>query len=126
MSMDTQSKILYHQIHPAKLLTDWVTAAVTCVLFWDRELAAGLAMGLIPSVVATGALLRWAELEPYRASRLGQYVRRHMTRAMVGVRLAGMALVWLASWYHSPAGMIVGFLAIAAAWCRGLLAPKTA
>ena len=114
--MDTRERVLYHQIHPAKLLTDWTTAAVTCVLFWKHHLLAGLLLGLIPSLVATWALLRWADLEPYRTSRVGRYVERHMTRAMEGLRLVGMVVVWVGSWYHLPGAMVLGLLVILAGW----------
>jgi hypothetical protein len=119
--MDARSKALYHQIHPAKLLTDWATAALACAIFWRHGLLDGLLVGLIPPVVASWALVRWADLEPYRASRLGLYVGRHMTRAMELLRLAGIVVVWVAAWRHSPALMILGLLVIVGAWSRGML-----
>jgi hypothetical protein len=64
--MDARAKVLYHQIHPAKLLTDWVTALLACALLWQHRLVPGLVIGLIPPVLATSALLHWASLESYR------------------------------------------------------------
>jgi hypothetical protein len=61
-------KALYHQIHPAKLLTDWATAFVAAYLLWEHALVAGLIVGFIPSVVASALVIRFADLERLKAS----------------------------------------------------------
>src|SRR5215510_8984875 len=115
--MDTRAKVLYHQIHPAKLLTDWVTAALAGVLFWKHHLAAGLAIGVIPSVLISWALIRRGDREPHRASRFGRYVARYMNRAMEGLRFVGIAIVWTAAWRHVASGILLGAVVIIGAWC---------
>ena len=35
--MTLQPKILYHQIHPAKLLTDWAAGFAALYFFWERR-----------------------------------------------------------------------------------------
>lgn len=46
--MTLQEKILYHQIHPIKLLTDWAAGFVLLYFFWERQLLAGLLVALVP------------------------------------------------------------------------------
>jgi len=36
-AMETREKVLYHQIHPAKLLTDWGTLPIALYLLWQRR-----------------------------------------------------------------------------------------
>ena len=44
--MTPQEKYLYHQIHPVKLLTDWVTGLLALYFFWRHELVAAAAIAL--------------------------------------------------------------------------------
>jgi hypothetical protein len=62
--MELRERSLYHQIHPVKLLTDWLTAAFSAWLFWYHHLWTGLAVGVVPPVAASALLLRYADLEP--------------------------------------------------------------
>lgn len=80
--MSRQEKVLYHQIHPVKLLTDWGTGALALYLLWQRRLAAALIVMFVPAIVVSMALLKWANLEPIAASRLGRYLRDYMTGTM--------------------------------------------
>ncbi len=40
-SMETQEKVLYHQIHPIKLFTDVSTSLISLYLLWQEYLAVG-------------------------------------------------------------------------------------
>jgi hypothetical protein len=114
-------KALYHQIHPAKLITDWTTAFVAAYLLWQHALVAGLLIGVIPSVIASALVIRFADLERLKASGFGRYVGRYMTPAMQVARSAGAAIFWAAAWFRSPSVMAVGLAVIVVAWARGLL-----
>ena len=120
--MDLRARLLYHQIHPLKLLTDWGTAAVAAWLLWDHRLGAALLVGFVPPILVTAILVRWADLEPYRDSSFGRYVARHMTRAVEGLRLAGLAVAWGAAWAHRPLYTAGGVAIILGAWAWGLVA----
>ncbi len=124
MALDARAKVLYHQIHPAKVLTDCATAALSCVLFWNHHLVEGLLIGPVPPVLATWALLSWADLERYRTSELGVYIGGYRTRMMEGLRLVGIGVVWVASWYRLPGMMAVGVLIIGGAWSRGVISRR--
>jgi hypothetical protein len=114
-------KALYHQIHPAKLLTDWATALMAAYLLWQHALVAALLIGFIPSVIASALVITFADLERLKASGFGRYIGRYMTPAMQVVRSAGAAVFWVAAWSHSPWIMALGLAAILLAWARGLL-----
>jgi hypothetical protein len=43
-----QEKILYHQIHLAKLLTDWATGFLALYFFWQKALLTGLLVAIVP------------------------------------------------------------------------------
>jgi hypothetical protein len=115
-----QERILYHQIHPAKLLTDWSTAIGAAWLLWDHRLLPALLIGLLPPVVVTLLIIRGVDLTPYRDSPFGRYLLRHMTRSMELVRLVGLGVAWAGAWVHSAAFISLGVAVILAAWGRGL------
>ena len=118
--MQFAERVLYHQIHPLKLFTDWSTALVAAALLWSHHLIAALAVGFVPAIVVSAALLRWADLEPYRASRFGRYVGGFMTRGVEAARFAGLLPLWLGAWYRSPIAMVAGVVWIVACWLWGL------
>ena len=77
--MTPQEKTLYHQIHPLKLCTDISAEFVSLYLFWQRKLIAGLVAMLVPPMIASALILKLANLERYKESAFGRYVRVYMT-----------------------------------------------
>ena len=118
--MDMRERALYHQIHPAKLVTDVATALGAAVLFWRHQPGAALVLGFVPSVIVTIVLLRWANLDRYRDSAFGRYVRRFMTRKVEGARLAGLLPLWGGAWLRQPLVMVLGLAWIVGCWLLGL------
>jgi len=78
----TPEKILLHQVHPVKLAADIIAAVVSLYFFWQHQLVVGLVTHLVPPVVASAAVLHFADLAPYKNSRLGVYLERYMTLAV--------------------------------------------
>lgn len=117
--MDLRERVLYHQIHPLKLLTDVGTALVAAVLFWHHALGAALVVGFVPSIAVSYALIRWANLEPFRNSVFGRYVRRFMTRRVEGARFAGLLPLWGGAWIHRLGIVGLGALWIVGCWLWG-------
>jgi hypothetical protein len=118
-------RALYHQIHPAKLLTDWFSGILAAALFWEHRLLAGLLSGLVPPIILSALFLTGrfdATLARYRDSALGRYVTRYMSRAMEFVRLLGLAGLWVGAWERSPVLMAIGIMVILTAWVKGLFA----
>jgi flagellar biosynthesis component FlhA len=117
--VDRREKVLYHQIHPLKLLTDWGTAFIAVLLLWRHRLVAGLVVGLIPPIIVSAALVRWADLEPLKQSAFGRYVSGFMTHRVESVRLLGMIVVCIGAWYHMPTLSFAGLATILLAWASG-------
>jgi hypothetical protein len=120
--MTRTEKLLYHQIHPAKMLTD-AAALIALYPLWRHELAVALVIMLVPPPVASWLVIRYASLERQRQSALGHYVARSMTHAMEAVRLGGMIVMAVGTWNRSGATMVFGAAIILFGWTRGLLMP---
>jgi hypothetical protein len=119
MDMQLGERVLYHQIHPLKLLTDVGAAIVATDLLWAHRPALALILGFVPSVVVSAALLRWADLEPYRRSPFGRYIRRFMTHRVELARLAGLVPLWGGAWLRRPAIIVAGAVWILGCWLWG-------
>jgi len=119
-SLTFRERVLYHQIHPAKLFADIATALVAIDLFWRHALAPGLIMALLPPLLVSAVLLQEGNLERYRSSPMGAYLRRFMPPWVQTVRLFGVAFAFYASWDHVPAGVYGGLALVAVCWANGL------
>jgi len=118
--MTFAERALYHQIHPAKLYVDIATALVAIDLFWRHELAPGLIIALLPPVLVSAVLVREADLERYRSSLMGAYLRQFMPAWVQAMRLFGVGVAFYAAWYHFPAGVISGLALVAICWANGI------
>jgi len=119
--MTLKEKILIHQVHPAKLATDIIAAIVSLYFFWQHDLIVGLVTHFIPPPIGSAAVMHFANLEPYKNSRLGSYLARYMTPTAQATRLAGDLITVFAAWYHSPLAIAAGLVLILAAWLYGLV-----
>jgi hypothetical protein len=120
--MDRAERLLYHQIHPAKLATDLTAEAASTVLLWRHRLVAGLLVRLVPAVVASAVLIRRTEdLERLRASEAGRYVHDHVTPRAQAVRAIGDVLTAIGAWRRRPVIILLGWAVVAAGWSGGLL-----
>ena len=124
--MTPEEKHLYHQIHPLKLLTDCSTGLLALYFFWRHQVITASAIALIPPVVVSWFLIKFANLEGQRASRFGHYVQRHLTRAMETIRLAGYVIMALGAWYHALGVITLGLAIILGAWLNGIVAGRSA
>jgi hypothetical protein len=114
--MTTYEKYLYHRVHPLKFLTDWGSGVAALYFFWKQELLLAVLVAVVPSLVISGVLIRFASLEHYATSKRGQYIKTHMTRARELLRLAGYVVMAFAAWYHLPWMILSGLLVILLAW----------
>jgi len=118
--MTFAERALYHQIHPAKLYVDIATALVAIDLFWRHALAPGLIIALLPPVLVSAVLVREADLERYRSSLMGAYLRQFMPPWVQAMRLFGVGVAFYSAWYHFPAGVISGLALVAICWANGI------
>ena len=117
--MTLKEKFLFHQVHPAKLATDIGAAIVSLYLLWQHQLVLGLLTHFIPPPIGSAAVIRFADLDSYKNTRLGAYLLRYMTPIAQAARLAGDLITVGAAWYQSFAGILFGLAVIAAAWSYG-------
>ncbi len=116
-----QEKSLYHQIHPLKLFTDWSTGIIALYPFWQHKLLIALLIAFVPSILISFILIRFADLEKYRQSAFGKYIRQYMTRPVEMMRFAGYALMAICAWIHATWLIPVGLFVILLAWLRGVI-----
>jgi hypothetical protein len=123
--MTLKEKALYNQIHPLKLSTDILAAAISLYFFWLHRLLPALIVHFIPPLIASALLIRYADLEPIKESAFGRYIGRSMTRTIESIRLFGDLVMVVGVWVHDLMLLSAGLLVIIGAWCSGLLPSKT-
>jgi hypothetical protein len=120
-AMTLREKILFHQVHPVKLATDVASAFVSLYFFWQHALIVGLLAHLVPPPVGSAIVMACVDLKPYKNSRLGAYLVRHMRPGAQAARLIGDLIMVIAAWFRAPGGIAAGLLIIVAAWSHGLI-----
>jgi hypothetical protein len=118
-SLTFSERVLYHQIHPAKLFADMATPLFAIDLFWRHALIPGLIVAVLPPVLVSAVLVHEADLGRYRSSPMGAYLRRFMPPWVQAVRIFGIAVAFYAGWYHVTAGVIGGLALVALCWGAG-------
>jgi hypothetical protein len=126
--MNARERQIYHQIYPLKLATDVVSALAGAAFFWQHSVALALAVGLLPPIVASVLVLRFANLDRYRDSRIGAYIGRNMTRRVEAARLAGLLPLWGGAWLQREFLIAVGivWILLCCLWCFRAPSPRDA
>lgn len=120
--MTFEERSLYYQIHPVKLFTDVSTALGSTYLLRKHMLCSAVLLAIIPSVVVSAIMIAAVDLEPYKNSSTGLYVKKYMDSPLVDAfRLSGFVFMAIGIWYQSTLAIIFGFISIAACRMRGLL-----
>jgi hypothetical protein len=118
--MNLKEKILFHQVYPAKLATDVLSAIVSLYFLWQHDLVTGLLTHYVPPPIASFLVIHLADFESYKNSRLGAYLMRYMTGTAQAMRLIGDLITVFAAWYHSALGITAGLVLILCAWLYGV------
>jgi hypothetical protein len=119
--MTLQEKILYHQIHPLKLAADIGCEPISLYFFWQHNLLLGLLTHLAPPIAASIWLIRCGNLEAYKNSAGGAFLRLHMTRTIEAIRFSGDILMAVGAWIRSPWLIALGVAIVILAWASGLM-----
>jgi len=122
--MTLKEKALYNQIHPLKLSTDILAAAVSLYLFWMHQAVPALLLHFVPPLAASWLIIRYVDLEPQKNSVFGRYVAATMTRLIDAVRLFGDLVMIFGAWEQDVTLIVLGLLVIVGAWCNGLIPSK--
>ena len=119
--MTLHERLLYHHVHPLKLVVDLVSAITAAVLLWQQHLLRAALIGLVPPAIASLLVMQFVNLDRLRETSLGRYVGRYMSLPLHVTAVAGVIIFWLASWYRSIFYCVVGLLIVTFAWVRGPL-----
>jgi hypothetical protein len=119
--MKPRDRILLHEVHPAKLLTDIGSGVLCLYFFWQHRLSLAILFAAVPPLIASGLVLRFADLEALERTVLGTYVRRYMTPTIQVVRLCGFLAMAIGAWYHSPLAILGGLGITAGGWLKGVI-----
>jgi hypothetical protein len=122
-----QDRERYHQLHPAKLVTDWSTAIVAGGLLWSSQPLAAVVVGFAPSIVVSSAFFSGRfdrALEAIRRRPIARAIAPKLSVDINTLRFAGLAVSWAGCWFHRawmiPAGVFVILGAWWLAWRRGV------
>lgn len=121
MSLSLKERLLYHQIHPAKIASDLSAGAVGLVLIWRGRTLAGALAVLVPSTTASAILMSFADLQPYKDSAAGRYLRQYITAPNQVLRLASFGIMALGCRRHDRVPIVGGLLGVVACWFYGML-----
>lgn len=121
-SLTLEEKVLYHQIHPLKLVVDWGTGLAALFFFWSHSMVAGLIIAFIPSLLVSFLLVGFIDLENYKNSRFGRYVAKYMRQIAQQARLVGYVGMALGAWFHMVWILVLGLVVIVVSWTWGLAA----
>jgi hypothetical protein len=118
--MDFGEKVLYHQIHPAKLAADVSGSLVSTYLMRHRRFAWAMLAALAPAVLASVLVIRYADLEQRKHSRFGRYMHRYMDWRVSGLRSFGQVVIWVGAWQRVGKLILIGWAIVVGAWASGL------
>lgn len=123
--MTRTEKLLFHQIHPAKLLTDFGTSFASSWLLWNERWLEAALVAFLPSMIVSAVLVRFVDLTRFPHTWLGDYVARRMTSRVVAQRIAGQLLAWCGAITHLTWLVPFGYFVIVLAWLDGLWEERT-
>jgi hypothetical protein len=121
ISLTYSRKVLYHQIHPAKLAGDITASIVSGYFLWQHQLVWGIVIAFAIAIVASLLVMQFCDLEWWAHSRMGRYVAWHMTKPIEAWRMGGQIVAWIGCWYHDWVTVLVGYALVIAAWMAGLV-----
>lgn len=120
--MDFQERKLYHQIHPAKLATDFGMTIPALDCLWDHKLILAILWAWVPSIAVSAHLMSGrVSLEWLKRSAFGRYVKDNMTPLVEALRLATLVPTAYGSWDHHLWFIGFGFGLLGLVWNVGLL-----
>ena len=86
---------------------------------------AAIGIALLPPIIVSAVIIAAVDLEPYKQSSFGRYLRIYMSREMEALRLFGFVLLALGSWFHQAWLLPCGLVLVLVGWLRGIIWRKT-
>jgi hypothetical protein len=121
--MTRSERLLYHQVHPLKLLTDITTSFASSWLLWREAWGMAALVAFLPSIVVSALLIWGADLEPWARTPIGRYVARFMTRRVEALRFAGQLVMWAGAALHIVWLLPLGLAIVVFGWLKGFWTP---
>jgi hypothetical protein len=121
--MTRAERLLYHQVHPLKLLVDITTSFASSWLLWEHRWFLAAPVALLPSMAVSAVLVTHADLDRFAEAPIGRWVARHMTPAATAVRIAGQLVMWVGAAAHAAWLLPTGFAIVVFGWVRGAWSP---
>ena len=118
--MKLRQRLLHLQVHPLKLVTDWVSAMAAAALLWQHALAYGAVVAALPSMLVSMVLFWRADANTFVQTALGRYMLANNTPAMEGVRFCGMLVLWAGAWLNWWWLLWAGLVVVAGGWLAGM------
>jgi len=120
--MTIQEKKLYHQIHPLQIATDVLTGFGALYLLWIQEPFWGICVAFVPSTVVSLYIIARIDLEKYKDSRFGVYLRKYVSsKSADWGRFGGFVIMLIGGWVRLWWIAAAGFAAILYVWLNGLI-----
>ncbi len=113
--MDMQEKVLYHQIHPAKLAADIGGAFISYYFFWVHQPLIAIAAAFLPAIIGSIIVIRFADIEKIKMSPFGRRMK-NMSRGIEGLRFAGYIISAAGAWYNDALWIFLGLAFVAGCW----------
>jgi hypothetical protein len=108
------------------MVTDVVSAFGAIYLLWEHYLIVGVCIAFIPSTVLSMVLIAKADLEKYKNSTFGVYIRKHMSsKALDWLRFAGFIVMMVGGWNRWIWLVVIGLFIVLYVWMKGLLPEKS-
>ncbi len=117
-------KLEYSQIHPLKLGVDIGCTFIALFFVWEHDWVKGAITAFIPSMLMSMYVIKYADLEPLKKSRLGHYIHGYMTKQIEWTRTAGLLIAAGGAWMNDVSVLGIGLIVILATWLAGLFMPK--
>ena len=119
--MTLEEKKTYHQIHPIQIAVDLLSGFGAVYLLWLHSLW-GVVVAFVPSTAVSLYIIAKVDLEKYKSSALGLYVRKHLaSKTSDWLRFGGFGIMLMGGWLRLLWVIGVGFLGVLMVWCGGLL-----
>ncbi|MBI3627042.1 hypothetical protein HY224_03280 [Candidatus Uhrbacteria bacterium] len=126
MTITQEEKILYHQVHPLKLIIEWSGALLALYFFWQGEMWKGIFMAFLPAVFSSWLVIQWADFKSIKNTHLGQNFKHYLAKHLKALRMLGYLLTVLGAIYNSTSTVTFGLAVIITSWFTGYAKAKKA
>lgn len=109
------------------MTTDVVTAFAAVYFLVGHFLILSLCIAFIPSTIVSMIIMAKSDLEKYKNSAFGVYIRKYMaSKSSDWIRFGGFVVMMVGGWNNLLWLITLGFAVILFVWLKGLIFPVAA